>query len=110
MSLSPGAALLLIDVQQGLDEPRYGARNNPGAERRIAELLAAWRTAGRPVIHFQNDEANLNILDAGLAAGQATVFEADKARARRITFDDWRRRPRRERAVEWLAGLLRLQL
>ncbi len=40
-----------------------------------------------------NDEANLNILDAGLAAGQATVFEADKARARRITFDDWRRAP-----------------
>lgn len=47
-------ALLLIDVQQGLDEPRWGARNNPRAEQRIADLLAAWRTAGRPVIHVQH--------------------------------------------------------
>src|SRR5688572_23635833 len=48
------AALLVIDVQQGLDEPRLGARNNPDAERRIAELLAAWRATGRPVIHVQH--------------------------------------------------------
>jgi cardiolipin synthase len=57
-----------------------------------------------------NDEANLNILDAGFAAGQAAQFEADKARARRITLEEWRRRPWRERAVERLASLLRLQL
>jgi nicotinamidase-related amidase len=43
-----------VDVQQGLDEPRWGARNNPDAERRIAELLAAWRAAGGPVIHVQH--------------------------------------------------------
>ncbi|MEO5816270.1 MAG: cysteine hydrolase family protein [Gemmatimonadaceae bacterium] len=54
MSLPSGAALLLIDVQQGLDEPRWGARNNPEAERRIADLLAAWRAAKRPVIHVQH--------------------------------------------------------
>jgi nicotinamidase-related amidase len=47
-------ALLLIDVQQGLDDPRYGARNNPDAEQRIADLLAAWRAVGRPVIHVQH--------------------------------------------------------
>ena len=57
-----------------------------------------------------NDEANLNILDAEFAAGQAEVFDQDKGRSRRITFDDWRRRPWRERATERLAGLLRLQL
>ena len=47
-------ALLLIDVQQGMDDPQCGARNNPDAERQIAELLAAWRQAKWPVIHVQH--------------------------------------------------------
>ena len=54
MNASSNTALLLIDVQQGLDHPRWGARNNPDAERRIADLLAAWRAAGRPIIHVQH--------------------------------------------------------
>ena len=54
MNALPLAALLVIDVQQGLDEPRWGARNNPHAEHRIATLLAAWRRARWPVIHVQH--------------------------------------------------------
>lgn len=54
MSLSSTAALLLIDVQQGFDDPRWGTRNNPDAEQRIVDMLEAWRADGRPVIHIQH--------------------------------------------------------
>ncbi len=50
----PNAALLVIDVQQGLDHPKYGRRNNPDAEANIARLLAAWRGAAWPVVHVQH--------------------------------------------------------
>lgn len=54
MNQQSDAALLVIDVQYGIDNPRLGARNNPDAEQRMAELLAAWREAGRPVIHVKH--------------------------------------------------------
>jgi nicotinamidase-related amidase len=54
VSQSSAGALLIIDVQQGFDEPGWGVRNNLDAERRIADLLAAWRAAGLPVIHVQH--------------------------------------------------------
>lgn len=48
------AALLVVDVQQGLDHPRYGRRSTPEAEANVARLLAAWRGAGWPVVHVQH--------------------------------------------------------
>jgi nicotinamidase-related amidase len=48
------AALVVIDVQQGFLDPRWGRRNNPGAEQHIAALLAAWRRAGWPLFHVQH--------------------------------------------------------
>ena len=51
---SSSAALLLVDIQQGLDDPKWGKRNNPDFERHVAELLAAWRGARRPIIHVQH--------------------------------------------------------
>lgn len=47
-------ALLVIDVQKGLDDPSLGQRNNPDAESNIAVLLAAWRKKDLPVIHIQH--------------------------------------------------------
>ncbi len=48
------AALLIIDVQQGFDDPKWGRRNNPNAETNISRLISLWRRERRPVIHIQH--------------------------------------------------------
>jgi nicotinamidase-related amidase len=52
------AVLLIIDVQKAIDASYHaaeGPRNNPDAEQKIAQLLAAWRQAGRPIVHIRHD-------------------------------------------------------
>ena len=56
----PETALLLIDVQKGVNVLEHwggptGRRNNPGAEAEMARLLKAWRENGLPVIFTQHD-------------------------------------------------------
>lgn len=54
MELKANAALIIIDQQKGILEPRLGRRNNLSAEERILDLLGFWRRNGRPVIHVQH--------------------------------------------------------
>jgi nicotinamidase-related amidase len=54
LAFGQNAALLVVDVQRGFDEPVWGRRNNPHMEARIAELLDAWRASNRPVIHAKH--------------------------------------------------------
>ena len=49
------AVLLLIDLQRAITHPCWGARNNPTAERNIADLLHHWRSLSRPLIHIRHD-------------------------------------------------------
>lgn len=49
-----GTALLLVDVQQGLESPTLGQRNNPMAEANMAALLDEWRSRNAPVIHIRH--------------------------------------------------------
>ncbi|MFP5260499.1 MAG: cysteine hydrolase family protein [Blastocatellia bacterium] len=53
-ALPQDAALIIVDVQKGLDDAKYGRRNNPQAEANIARLLEAWRGTCRPIFHIQH--------------------------------------------------------
>lgn len=53
--LPANAVLLVIDLQQAIDAPYWGPRNNPQAEANIATLLRHWRKTGRPLCHIRHD-------------------------------------------------------
>ena len=57
-----------------------------------------------------NDEANLNIYDAAFAKEQIVAFDADIARSRRITLEEWQNRSWGEKALERFASLFGSQL
>jgi nicotinamidase-related amidase len=62
--------LIVIDVQQALDDPGYGQRNNPEAERNIARVIEAWRKRGAPLIHVRHESEGL------FAAGTETTWSS----------------------------------
>jgi cardiolipin synthase len=57
-----------------------------------------------------NAEANLNVLDSAFATEQAKIFDEDKKKATRITYEMWKKKPLPEKLAEWFAGLFRSQL
>jgi nicotinamidase-related amidase/8-oxo-dGTP pyrophosphatase MutT (NUDIX family) len=67
MQLADNATLVLIDMQQGLDDPVLGIRCNPDAEDNASLLLWAWRWTNRPIIHIQHSSTRA---DSPLRPGQ----------------------------------------
>lgn len=53
-----------------------------------------------------NDEANLNVYDRALAQELTQVFEQDLQRCRRVTLEEWQRRPLPEKVRERVLALL----
>jgi nicotinamidase-related amidase len=68
INLPKTAALIVIDMQNGFDHPRWGARNNPQAEANIVRLLEVWRSTDRPVIFVRHDSKSAS---APLHPGQS---------------------------------------
>lgn len=70
-------ALLVIDAQMGVNLHDHwggscGHRNNPQSEQRIAELLAAWRDARRPVFFtLHNSREDSSPLKLSLDGGRS---------------------------------------
>lgn len=52
--LDPNTALIIVDVQDVMDEPRRGHRNNRTAEANIARLLREWRRTQRPIFFIRH--------------------------------------------------------
>ena len=54
------AVLLPIDMQRGFDDPEGPRRWNSQVDANGLTLLAAWRSAGRPIIHVRHDSVKPN--------------------------------------------------
>lgn len=55
MRLPTDAALLVIDMQGTIGDPRWTPPEEPDAAETVARLLAAWRAAGLPIVHARRD-------------------------------------------------------
>src|ERR1035437_3824654 len=107
-------------IVRGASRSRWGGMLDAGAEIYEYELtmyhtkmfivddllVSVGSTNWDPRSFGLNDEANLNIYDAGFASRQLEEFRLDLTKSHRVTLAEWRARPWREKLAEKLASLL----
>jgi nicotinamidase-related amidase len=54
IELAPDSVLIVIDVQQGFEDPVFGKRDNPDAEANVARLIDAWTASARPIVRVRH--------------------------------------------------------
>ena len=78
-------ALIVIDMQQGFDDPYWGpTTNRPGCEDNVARLVEAWQASGDPIVVVRHDSTGPasplnpahpgNALMEGIAAVDPALF------------------------------------
>lgn len=68
-------ALVVVDVQQGFDDPFWGVRNNPDGDRNIAALVDDWASHGRPLVFVRHDSVeDASPLDPGTPGNQLKPY------------------------------------
>src|SRR5688500_4530309 len=60
MDIAIISALIIIDQQRGIANPKLGARNNQNAELEMLKLLSQWRRLGWPVFHIKHRSAQVD--------------------------------------------------
>lgn len=56
--ISSTPALLIIDMQKAIDDPKWGRRGQPQTEDNLQQLLEAWRERRLPVVHIRHDSTD----------------------------------------------------
>ena len=81
---------------------------------KVAAFDGLWTSIGSANIDsrsfFLNDEANVNVRSARLAADVAAMFGRDRTRSDEITLAAWKARSTGERFFEWFYGLFASEL
>ena len=51
-------ALVVVDAQQGFDDPVWGERDNPACDDNIAALVGEWAARDRPLVYVRHDSVD----------------------------------------------------
>jgi len=66
-----GWVLIVVDAQQGFDDPAWGARNNPECDDNIAALVEEWSRNDRPLVYVRHDSTEASsVLTRGNAGNE----------------------------------------